>query len=261
MKKSSSLGVAAFAAIFVMTGCGGNGTTHLPSGRANYVGSATVATTTTESATVPATGGATVTTEAGTAVVPSGVAPAGTTYPSGTPMALIPINTGFRGSVPAGSQVTVNGVADSGGTVQTNGLLGVNLVLPVTEAGTSYTLRYPASTLDTSRVLNVQEMIFKGTFYLRTSPVRVISPVPFDIVGSLPNNGENAFGSFMNVTWGAGNVGRKATLFIDYGNGFSIQQTQTIDANNYAAFKNLFIDPSKVPNTGVKTVSFTVGDL
>lgn len=256
---------AALAAVAVAVGCGGDGTAHLPTGTINFSGAETLAGQPASDTTVPATGGATTTVPgvSGTTIIPSGSVAPGTTVQTTDYLAIIPAGTGFLGALTGGNSVTVNGVTNSGGTVGSNGLLTQNLALPVEPgaAGTHYTLSYPATNLNTSRVLTVQNIVFEGTFYLKLTPVRIISPVPIDLKGSLPNNGENAFGSFMNVWWNPNNAGRSAKLFIDYGNGFTIQQTQIIDSKGYASFRNLVQDASNIPATGVQTVKFTIGPL
>ncbi|AIE86154.1 hypothetical protein OP10G_2786 [Fimbriimonas ginsengisoli Gsoil 348] len=175
-------------------------------------------------------------------------------------LAIIPINTGFLGAVPAGSQLIVNGTANSGAFVNTNGLLAQSVGLPVTEAGTDYTLEFPDADLNTNRVLTVHHTIFSGKFYLQLNPLRIISPVPVDLVGRIPNNGQNAAGSVVTALFGPGNNGRSARLFIDYGNGFALDKTVTI-ANNRAVFANIQHDNSNVPVTGVETLAFIIGDL
>jgi predicted small lipoprotein YifL len=256
---------AALAAVAVAAGCGGKGTAHLPTGTINFTGSETLSGQPAADTVVPATGGATVTVPgvSGTTVIPSGSVAGGSTVHSTDYLAIIPSGTGFLGALTGSNSVTVNGVSNSGATITSNGFLGQNLALPVEpgNAGTHYTLTYPASDLNTSRVLTVQNIIFEGTFYIKLSPIRVYSPVPIALKGSLPNNGENAFGSFMNVWWNPNNAGRSAKLFIDYGNGFTLQQTRTIDASGYASFRNFTVDPSNIPPTGVQTVKFTIGPL
>jgi len=264
MKTNYYSRIAALAAIVAAVGCAGEGTAHIPSGTLNFTGAETITGTSTAPATVPATGGTTVTTDAGgSATIPSGAVPAGTTLPAGTVFGIVPSGTGFLGAISPGALVTVNGTANSGGTVNSNGLLGVNLALPVApgDAGTHYDLSLPAEVLNTSRVLHVGQIIFSGNFYIRLNPVRVVSPVPIDLRGQLPNDGENAFGSFISATWGPGNSGRTATLFIDYGNGFTLHQTQVINARGQAIFRNFVPDSSNIPATGVALVSFTIGNL
>jgi len=254
---------AALAAVVIAVGCGGEGTAHLPSGTVNFKGSETLVGSSTTDVVVPPTGGAevTVTGVSGTTIIPSGVDDS--TVTTDDHLAIIPAGTGFLGVITGGQMIAVNGVANSGADVNSNGLLGVNIALPVTpgDTGTFYDLACPAQALDTTRVLHVGTIEFRGTFYIKFSPLRVISPVPIDLKGSLPNDGENAFGSFMNVWWTPNNAGRQATLFIDYGNGFTLQQTRTIDSTGYAAFRNFVPDPSNIPPTGVRLVRFTVGNL
>ncbi|HEX2998653.1 MAG TPA: hypothetical protein VHR86_00160, partial [Armatimonadota bacterium] len=89
---------------------------------------------------------------------------------------------------------------------------------------------------------------------------RALSPaiLPTHFEGTIPNNGENAAGSQVTVQFGAGNNGRQCTLRVVYGNGFVLQQTQTVQ-NSSATFANLSWDSSNVPNDGVELVSFAVG--
>jgi len=263
--KNSFSRYAALAAVVAVVGCGGDGTVHLPTGTVNFSGAEAVSGHPAADTTVPASGGATTTVPgvSGTTVIPSGSVPPGTTVETTDYLVVIPSGTGFLGSVTGSPSISVNGTEDSGATVQSNGLLSTNVALPVPtgDTGKSYTIGYPTSSLNTDRVLTVQQIQFVGRFYVKLSPLRVYSPVPIQLKGSLPNNGENAFGSFMNVWWNPLNAGRTATLFIDYGNGFKISQTRTIDATGYAAFRNFIPDNSNVPANGVALVKFTVGDL
>jgi len=256
-------GIAALCAIVGMSGCGGSGSTSpsFPTGTLNFNGAATTADTSTATSTVPATGGTTITTTGGlTAVIPSGVAPAGTTYPAGTQFAIIPIGVGFPGAEPAGSQLSINGVANSGALVGTNGLLTVNVALPVTAAGIDYSITFPNATLSTTKVLTIAQITFSGKFYLLLGPVRVVSPVPTNLSGRLPNNGQNAAGSQVTSLFGNGNNGRATHLKVDYGTGFLLNQAQTI-ASSKANFANFSFDGQNVPNNGVQLVAFEVGDL
>lgn len=256
--------IAALAAIVVGVGCAGNGTAHIPSGSLNFSGAETVAATSTADATVPATGGTTTTTSAGSAVIPSGSVPPGTVLPAGSPFAILPSGTGFIGSTGSGSQVSVNGVSDSGATIGPSDLLSVNVALPVSAgaAGSLYDLSMPAANLNTSRSLHVGSIVFSGRFYISSlTPLKIISPVPKKLAGVLPNDGENASGSYIKATWGPGNSGRSATLFIDYGNGFTLHQTKTIDGSGNANFTNFVPDASNIPSTGIAVLSFTIGNL
>ncbi len=265
----------------LLTGCGGGASVTQPtsSGRVHFTGSTTVSTTSTSPVTVPASGGSVVSTgdagTGGTAVIPSGAVSGNTTLPLGTQLAIIPMGSGFAGSFSPGSALRVNGVSDSGVGVSDSGFTTVNTALPVTDGtngtpdGTSYTLVYPNGTINTTPKsgtalhkfsLTIQNIVFTGKFYIRTNPLRVISPTAINITGRLPNNGQNAAGSVVTAFFGPGNNGRSATLTVDYGNGFSLYQTKTI-TNNLAGFNNLQQDSSNVPGTGVQTVSFAIGDL
>lgn len=263
MKTKNFSRFAALAAVVLAVGCGGEGTAHIPSGSVNFEGANPVVGSPGTDVVVPPTGGAetTVTGVSGTTIIPSGVDD--TVVTTDDHLAVIPAGTGFPGIITGSPNVTVNGVENSGVTVTNNGLLAVNMALPVQPgpAGTHYTISTPASALTTSRVLHTQSVEFSGTFYLFLSPFRLISPVPIALQGSIPNDGENAAGSFVNAWWGPGNTGRTATLFIDYGNGFTRQQTRTIDGSGQAAFRNFITDASNVPSTGVKLIRFTVGNL
>lgn len=246
-----------------MSGCGGSGSAKpsFPTGTLNFSGASTTEDTSTSAATVPATGGTTITTAGGlTAVIPSGVAPAGTTYPAGTEFAIIPMGVGFSGSVPSGSQLTINGVASSGALVGSNGLLVVNVALPVTAEGIQYSITFPDATLSTTKSLTVAEITFTGKFYLLTNPVRIVSPVPTNMTGTLPNNGQNAAGSQVVTSFGSGNDGRSTQLKVDYGTGFLLNQNKTI-ASSRATFSDFFFDSQNVPNNGVRLVAFNVGNL
>jgi len=130
----------------------------------------------------------------------------------------------------------------------------------VTEAGTPYELSFPRVDANTDRALTIQHTVFSGKIYLRLNPLQIISPLPVDLVGRIPNNGQNAAGSAVTALFGAGNNGRSAHLHISYGNGFVLDKTVTI-ANNRAVFADLFTDASNVPKSGVDTVAFIVGDL
>ena len=281
MKQSYFLHALTILAATAIVGCGGSssvGTSQ--TGNVNYSGTTTVSTTSSLSATVPATGGATINTNYGTAIIPSGATAAGTVIPAGTNLAITPSGFGFNGNFSGGGQVIVNGVNPSGVIVGSNGLTLSNIALPVsngangTPNGTAYTIQLPAGTLNTNapsiktsgfkpQVLTVQSIIFSGKFYVQiiNGSADVVSPVPTNLVGSLPNNGQNAAGSSITATFGPGNAGRSATLFIDYGNGFTLSQTKTISSGETATFSDFAQDTSNVPSTGVNTVSFTIGDL
>jgi hypothetical protein len=245
--------LGAVAAAF---GCGGSSDRITPAGGAvNFAGGAATLSQPTETKTVPGQGGTFVATAQGNVIVPSGV-----TDPTVTPntfLAVLPAGFGFRGAFTPGADLVVNGVTNSGARVGIDGLLDHPVGLPVTEAGVPYTLSFPDGTLDT-RALTVANFVFEGTFYLRTN--QVISPVPISLTGSIPNNGENAVGAHISATFSAGNNGRSATLTIDYGTGFVLQQTKTI-ANNAVSFSDLSMDTQNVPNTGVQTIKLAIGNL
>lgn len=245
-----------------ITGCGG-GKNAIPAnsgGGFSFTGAEASLGYSSTSAVVPVTGGASITASgySGTTIVPSGVLPAGTTLGTDTPYAIIPAGIGFAGTILSGQGVTVNGVTTSGATVGSNGLLLQNVAIPVTEAGTPVTMTFPAQDVTLSRVLTIREISFAGSFYLLRNPVRIISPVPSDITGRIPNNGENAAGNSLTATWGAGNSGRTATLDIDYGTGFKLHQERVI-TNNKATFSNLTQDASNVPSSGIKSIKLSIG--
>jgi len=279
IKKRVFIGLAALAALAV-SGCGGSGNSKLPvleSGTLNFIGAPTGSATSTTSVTVPATGGTTVTLSDGsTAVVPSGSVPGGTTIPAGTKFAIIPKGIGFPGADLANSQMSVNGVAVSGALVGSDGLLDENVALPVSSApgGTHYTVAFLDATLNTSRDLNIANVVFSGTFYVKLTggTFEIISPVPTSVNGTLPNNGENASGTTVLNTYGDGNSGRTGALHVDYGTGFFINQSRTIangthvlNGSTYSGLLSLYadlvLDAQNVPPAGVKTVEFDVSDL
>jgi len=256
-----------------LIGCGGSSASvGLPaSGNANFNGSTTVSTTSTSAATVPASGGTTISTgdagTGGTAVIPSGAVSAGTVVPPGTELAVIPAGTGFSGNFSVGSSLSVNGVADSGIGVSGTGLTAVNMALPVAAGGTSYTLTYPGGNLNTfaveakqPRILTIRATSIVGRYYVLTGPLRVISPVPTEITGRIPNNGQNAMFASVVAGFGPGNNGRTATLTIDYGTGFGLNKTETI-ANSRVAFDDLQKDSQNVPANGIALIRLVVGDL
>lgn len=253
-RKASS--IAALAVLLAAVGCGGSGKSiHLLSGNVNFTGVNTISDTLTEPATVPATGGTTITTSAGATVIPSGVAEA--SYPADTPLAILPVGMGFKLNSITSNSLSVNGVSNSGIGLNANGKTSVAVALPVSEAGTPYTLSFSGASLDT-RDLTVGTISFTGKFYFRNETI--VSPIPVSIIGQIPNDGENAGGSTVTTNYGPGNDGRTATLDVVYGNGFELHQTQVISEGK-AVFKNLFIDATPVPDSGVQSVSFTIGDL
>jgi hypothetical protein len=279
MKKELSLfALAALAAVFISVGCGG---TSVPkgnnaSGLVKYSGTTTTTGNLTSNATVPATGGTTVQTTADgipdPATIPSGALPAGSTVSPADTLAIIPLGTGFPGTFSSGLQLSVNGVSDSGIGVSSTGATQQNMALPVSPgaAGTLYTLSYPGGDLKTTPaigqvnpfVLTIHSTVFTGKFYVLINGGRaqVISPVPIDLAGRIPNNGQNAVGSVVKASFGPGNNGRTATLTVDYGTGFALNQTRTI-TGNAVTFSNLKQDTSNVPTTGIAVLSLKVGDL
>jgi len=194
--------------------------------------------------------------------------PGGSTVDSSTQLAIIPAGVGFPGTFGGSSQMGVNGTSNSGVGVTTGGLTASNIALPVTpgSAGTLYTLTFPQGDIDTNarrahpNILTIRELSFTGKFYVFTNPLRIVSPVPTNLAGTIPNNGQNAVGSHVTASFGPGNDGRSATLLINYGNGFALRQTRTI-TSSLANFTDLTYDRVSVPQTGVRLVSFTIGDL
>lgn len=252
--KSRLFILAAFAV--VAAGCGGGGSNPVPSanGGVNFEGTPAVGASASEDAVIPATGGTTVTTSEGEVVVPSGSGAAVTTD---TDLVILPAGLGFLGSFSADSTLRVNGVANSGVGLGSDGLTDQVVGLPATAAGTSYTLAFPGGTLDTSRALTVGEFTFSGKFYFGGGILSI--PVPYALSGTLPQNGQNAVGAAINATF-LGCNGRSATLTVTYGNGFVLQQTHVI-TNNQALFSNMTTDSSSVPAGGVQEVRLVVGDL
>jgi len=281
-----------FAAVtaLALSGCGGSASVTQPtaSGKLGFAGSSTVTTTSSGSTTVPASGGTIVGTSdsgtGGTAVIPSGAVPPNTVLPAGTQLAVIPLGTGFPGTFAADGAMGVNGNLNSGVGVSGSGVTTVNAALPVTDGtngtpdGTFYTLTFPGGDLSTTprtkrstapatgvatpEVLTIQNTVFTGQFYVRIVSGRpaVISPVPIYISGRIPNNGQNASGATVACQFGPGNIGRSATLTIDYGNGFQLRQTRTI-SNNSVGFSDIQRDSSNVPVTGVQLLQFDIGPL
>jgi len=265
MKFNSLLLGFASLAILGGAGCAGSGAVKpsFATGNLNFSGAEQTTDTSTAPATVPATGGTTITTAGGvTAVIPSGSVPGGTTLPAGTIFVIIPAGVGFAGTTPAGGQLVINSVTNSGALVGLNGLLSVNVAIPVTPGpdGTLYSISFPNASLSTSRALTVQNIEFTGKFYILANPLRVVSPVPVGLEGSLPNNGQNAAGSNVLATFASGNNGRSANLFVDYGTGFKLNQTRSV-ASLQTRFTNLRFDSQNVPQNGVRLVRFIVGDL
>lgn len=263
MPKSHLLRLATLGAVIASIGCGGSSstTTQPATGTLNFSGGDQVQTTPTTTTTVPATGGSTISTAAGgTAVVPSGSVPAGTTVDPSVPVLIVPKNTGFTGTYTSGVSLGVNDATDTGAAVSTSGLLAQDVALPITDPvnGTPYTLTFPAGTLNTSRDLTVKQTTLSGRIYIRNN--MIISPIPTDLAGTLPNNGQNAVHTAVIASFGAGNDGRTATLTVDYGTGFVLHQTKTI-SNNGVTFQDLTTDTQSVPSTGVKLVSLAVGPL
>lgn len=284
MKMKRSLAFVSAAAILLTVGCGGGGSsdnTPTASGNANFTGSETGTGTTGKAVGVPSTGGVTTKLSDGTSVViPSGVLPGGTSVSGTTDLAIIPAGVGFSGSFASGTAITIGQVsgtgvvsgevANSGATVGTDGLLTVTAALPVTDPvnGTEYELGFPEGDLDT-RALTVKRFRLRGRFYLRTISGKktIISPIPTALSGKLPNNGENAVGSTMTATFGAGNEGRVATLRIQYTKGagsFILSDTKTISlvgGKPKVTFSDIAKDAKNVPATGVWEVRLTLGPL
>ncbi|MGV3615345.1 MAG: hypothetical protein ACO1SV_08430 [Fimbriimonas sp.] len=121
-----------------------------------------------------------------------------------------------------------------------------------------YTLSFPAGRLNT-RDLDVQRFELVGNWSILFEPLSFSIPVPTGMTGTIPQNGQNAVGSDITATF-IGCDGRTATLVIDYGNGFTLQQTRTI-TDDKARFRNLTTDSTNVPGVGVETVRLTVGAL
>ena len=243
----------------LLTGCS-SGSSTTPTGPSNSVTGKTAQAAGTSSApiTVPATGGVTqnvtVNGQQVSAVVPSGAA----SVSAGAPLAVVTSGSApLSGAYLAGSSITVNGVANSGLTINSTGAISQNAALPVDPvSGTDYTLSLPTGSLQT-RALTVQKTSFSGRYYVRNGVL--VSPFPTNITGAIPNNGENASGSKVTATFSAGNDGRAAHLTIDYGNGFVLDQTQLI-ASSQVTFQNFTADASNVPANGVASLTFAVGN-
>jgi hypothetical protein len=138
-----------------------------------------------------------------------------------------------------------------------DGTLPTSFAVPILNAaGTPVSISLPQGNVDT-RVLTIKRVTFSGKFYFVGG--QAVIPIPATIDGKIPNNGENAVGSAVTCTWGAGNNGRSATLQVVYGNGFQLHQTQTITGGS-ALFNNLSLDAAEVPQNGVEEVNFTIGD-
>jgi len=146
----------------------------------------------------------------------------------------------------------------SGITLGALGNLVQSLGIPIAPGptGTRIVLSLPQGNVKT-RDLTIGTQIIDGRTYVRGA--NVISHVPLSVTGTIPNNGENAAGAQETCIWGAGNVGRAVTLDVVYGNGFSLHQSRSIDANNTAVFRDLTVDTSNVPAGGVQSVTLTVG--
>ncbi|HEX2998637.1 MAG TPA: hypothetical protein VHR86_00080, partial [Armatimonadota bacterium] len=180
------------------------------------------------------------------------------TLDAGTIMLVIPKGTKsiITGKYSGNGRVSINGVQTKI-TITKDGMLTNDIVLPWDLVrGSYYTFSVPGGAL-TGRALNVSTVSFSGTWYYNGGAV--ISPLPTHFGGTIPNNGENAAGSQVTVQFGAGNDGRQCTLRVEYGNGFVLQQTQTIQDDGSATFTNLTTDTVNVPNNGVQLVSFVVG--
>jgi hypothetical protein len=260
----SRLSILAAFAVLAAAGCGGDGNNPTPSanGAINFSGAEAAAATSNESVNVPATGGAEVSTTIGDAIIPSGAPTNEGTVSAGETLATFPAGVGLLGNFAAGSTLRVNGVTNSGAQLGADGLSDQALAFPVSTEGTPYTLAFPAGTLDTTRALSVGEFVFSGKWYVSFEPLRFSIPVPTGLSGTIPNNGQNAKGADVVATFLPGCNGRTATLRIVYGGGtgFVLEQTRTI-ANNSVRFTNFQEDSVNVPNSGVSSVSLTVGDL
>jgi hypothetical protein len=201
--------------------------------------------------TIPSTGvAATVPANTVLAVIRQGSQPFAGAFPPNTPVGLGVDDTSADASATRG---------DSGITIDQQGALIQNLAVPVTDGvnGTPLNLSIPQGNV-TGRVLTVHHWRISGLIYIRGG--QVIIPIPTNLNGVIPNNGENAAGSFMETTWWPGNNGRHATLRVEYGNGFVLNQTKTI-ANNFTKFENIVQDASDVPGNGVDLVALRVGSL
>lgn len=279
MKMKRSLALVSAAAILLTVGCGGGGSDSTPdaTGKVNFTGAETVTTALPAgvTTTVPATGGSAPVTAAdgSSIVIPSGVLPAGATVTSTTDLAVIPAGVGFAGTFASGTAITFGSVAgdgtvtdgpdNSGAGVSSSGLLSVNVAVPILDpvGGSEYEINFPEGDLDT-RVLTVKRFKLRGKFYKRNG--KVVSPIPTGFSGNLPNNGENAAGSNITATFGAGNNNRKATLYIQYtsnaNTSFKLTQVKTIAANK-VTFTDVFKDAAAVPSNGVFLVRLTLGNL
>lgn len=259
----SRLSVLSAFAVLAVAGCGGGGNNPSPSanGAINYEGVPAASGFASESTPVPATGGATVSTGEGDVLIPSGAVAGGSTVSSETPLAIFPAGIGFPGTYAAGSTLRVNGVTNSGAATGTDGLTDTALAFPVSTEGTLYTLSFPAGALNTTRDLNVGRFDLVGRWYIFFEPLSFSIPVPTSIEGTLPQNGQNARGADVVATF-IGCNGRTATLRVVYGGGtgFVLQQTRTIE-DGQVRFTNLTEDSVPVPNSGVESVTLTVGDL
>ena len=202
-----------------------------------------------------------------TAFIPGGfVANANTATPfllikaGSQPFAAIFNGTGQLGVATARAlaQALANGNT-GGGVINAQGVLQVDVAIPLTggAAGTNVALALPLNVVQT-RALDIASVTFEGLIYI--NGLNIISPIPTSIDGTIPNNGENAQGGDVTTTFGAGNNGRIANLRIEYGNGFILNQNQTI-TNLSARFRNLSPDAQNVPSNGVSLVAFTIGPL
>ena len=190
-------------------------------------------------------------------VIPNGAGAA----PAGSNLGVLPLGSQpLTGAFTDNDPVGFNGAANSGVSVNAAGAIKNAVALPVDggAAGTSYTIDLPTGNL-VGKGLTIKKVTFKGAFYVNFGPpVSIVSPIPTNITGSLPNNGQNAAGSAVTCTWGAGNNGRTATLTVVYGNGFVLNKTKTI-LGGTATFNDFNVDASNVPNGGVNEVKFEIG--
>ena len=256
----------------LLAGCDGGSSTTATTGPSNTVRGATTqgAATASTPITVPTAGGASQTVTVGgvseTAVVPSGAA---TNVAAGSPLAVVQSgSTLLAGSFAANAPLSVNGVSNSGVTTNADGSVVQNIALPIDAVnGTDYAFALPQGNVQTralaaatarTRALTVHATTFSGRFYSRGGVT--ISPLPTGVTGKIPNNGENASGSQVTATFGAGNDGRTARLTVNYGNGFVLDQTQTIKGG-LVTFQNFATDASNVPISGVASLALAVGPL
>lgn len=255
-----SISAAAVVAAFgVLAGCAGSSSAPVQAPVALAGGAETKSATTAAAIAAPPAGGTTTTVSVGgvdtTVTVPAG-APAAA---AGSNLGVLPSGSqALAGTYTAGAAVKVNDQTNSGLTVDATGHLNQNAALPATAAGVFYKLEFPAVTL-ASKVLDVASYEVSGTWYIGGGIFSV--PLPLNLSGNLPNNGQNAAGSSATVTFLPGCNGRTATLKVTYGNGFVLgPKTKTI-SGNAVTFSDLSTDSSNVPAGGVQKVELMVGPL